>query len=135
MEKQLIKEINNLINECYRNERIGPRLSGESELRSKAYDRAISIECIEKTSPTSKIYKLTELGYSIYEKGGMEIYLKNKDVEKKLDDRIQKLTYKHLEWSIIKIKFWWIFMILGALITFFIPKIFSIICTLSERIH
>ena len=121
MEKELInedvlKEINNIIADCFENGVVGNDTS--SEINNKAFriSKALGI-LVLKTKPVT--YELTEKGIIVIQDGGIEEYLKNIRTEKFLDNQIKRLTKRKLD-NEIRNNF--LFALFGSLLTFFVTK-------------
>lgn len=129
MDNKLLLELNQIIEDGY-NRRIissGHKLS--PQIYKDAIQRALSEKWIYEHSTSS--CRLTDLGYKIYEDGGVEKFLEKQSELTKLKEKVDKLTQENLRLNNLKLKYWWLYMIggaiIGAVITFLVPRIYALI--------
>jgi predicted transcriptional regulator len=107
------KEINNILFEIEKEGIIG-FTNDDSEQRMKAKSRLEREGFIKPKSKNS--YDLTEKGQQAVDIGG---YYRYKDLENKKEQKEQKikdLTLRQLKGNIFQIKFWWLLIIINAIV-------------------
>ena len=109
-------EIDKILLEAQREELITPVGNGDYEterLMKKAYD----LELLEETSKA--VYRLSKLGHEVLDSyGGYINYLRDKEAEARKDKDIKELTLKQLKGNIFHLKYWWVILLLSALLGF-----------------
>ena len=78
------------------------------------------LDLIEDVHAGSSTYRLTQKGWEFK---GFDEYQQ----EKELDKSIKNLTFKQLKGSIFQVKYWWLFLLINAIISFIVALILKYI--------
>jgi uncharacterized protein YwqG len=107
------KELNKILYEIF-NEGIVGFSADDSDERIKARDRLESERFIAEKK--KDVYKLTDKGYEVIDLGGYQIFKEKQNREILKDKKIKDLTLRQLKGNIFQIKFWWLLILINAII-------------------
>lgn len=116
MREELIEEVDKLLLECRKNGFIGQTNKDTSDLRKESINYLQAVGLI--TPRINKSHKLTQIGYEVIEKGGFKNYQKEKNKKEEKEEQIKELTIKQLKGTIFQVKYWWLIIIISAVISF-----------------
>jgi hypothetical protein len=115
MEKDTAINIDLILKECSERGWIAP-----TKDRPKNVHNAVRIseakKWIEKRGTHS--YGLTKIGHEILECGGVLEYLSKKVKREKIDEEIKVLTVKELKGNIFHLRYWWLVLLISAILGF-----------------
>lgn len=114
MDEALINTIDKILNECHKDGFIIWSRDTPS-IERKAIEIAQTMGLLTPNGKHS--FDLTNQGLEVIHEGGFELFQKKTEEEKRTDREIKELTIKELKKNIFQLDYWWLFLILNAVLS------------------